>query len=31
VVREADRLAAAARVVQRRRPAIVKGAAWGGG
>jgi PadR family transcriptional regulator, regulatory protein PadR len=31
VVREADRLAAAAEVVKRRRPAIVKRAAWGGG
>jgi DNA-binding PadR family transcriptional regulator len=31
VVREADRLAAAAKVVQRRRPAIVRGAAWRGG
>jgi DNA-binding PadR family transcriptional regulator len=31
VTREADRLAAAARVVQRPRPAVVKEAAWGGG
>jgi DNA-binding PadR family transcriptional regulator len=31
VVREADRLAAAAKVVRGRRPAIVKRAAWGGG
>jgi DNA-binding PadR family transcriptional regulator len=31
VMREADRLAAAAKVVQGRRPAIVKGAAWDGG
>jgi PadR family transcriptional regulator, regulatory protein PadR len=31
VVQEADRLAAAAKVVQRRRPAIVRGAVWGGG
>jgi DNA-binding PadR family transcriptional regulator len=31
VVREADRLAAAARVVQRPRPALVKEEAWGAG
>jgi PadR family transcriptional regulator PadR len=31
VVGEADRLAAAAKVVRRRRPAVVKRAAWGGG
>ena len=31
VLREADRLAAAAKVVHRRRAATVKGAAWGGG